>query len=282
MQRIIAALSRSGGFLVFFVLEMFCFFLIVTYNQEQRKIYQHSNTIITDQIQDWGSNVTQFFYLSSDNDSLAGVIAGLREELDNTQFKNRVQRDTGQIVLKEGEENEQQYIYMPARVVDNSTVFTKNYLILNRGTKHGIDSKMGVFDDKGIVGILFSSNYRYSHVMSILHIDMMISAEVKRNNVFGSLVWKNTRNRKEMNLEYISKEDDIKLGDIIQTSGFGSHFPQGLPIGEVSEVSEGNPGSDFREIKVKLFNDLNQTRYVKIVNNLFKKERQEIEEVRNE
>jgi len=283
MQRIIAALSRSGGFLVFFVLEIFCFFLIVTYNQEQRKIYQHSNTIISDQLQDLGSNITQFFYLSADNDSLSGVIAGLREELDNTQFKNRVQRDTGQIELKEGEKNPEQYTYMAARVVDNSTVFTKNYLTLDKGTEDGIDSKMGVFDDDGIVGILFSSNSRYSRVMSILHIDMMISAEVNRNNVFGSLVWKNTRNRKEMNLEYISKEDDIKVGDLIQTSGFGSHFPQGKPIGEVSEVNEGNPGSDFREVKVKLFNDLNQTRHVYIVNNVFKKEQKEIEEeVKNE
>ena len=282
MQRIIAALSRSGGFLVFFVLEIFCFFLIVTYNQEQRKIFQHSNSIISDQVQDLGSNISQFFYLSADNDSLAGVVANLREQLDNTEFSNRVNRDTGQIKLVEGEENEQQYTYIPARVIDNSTIFTKNYLTLNRGKKHGIDSRMGVFDDEGIVGILFSSNSRYSRVMSILHIDMMISAEVKRNNVFGSLVWKNTLNRKEMNLEYISKEDDIKVGDVIQTSGFGSHFPQGKPIGKVSEVNEGNPGSDFREVKVELFNDLNQTRHVYIVNNLFKKELKEIEEVKDE
>ena len=283
MQRIIAALSRSGGFLVFFVLEIFCLFLIVTYNQEQRKIYQHSNTIISDKIQDWGSYVTQFFSLSTENDILAGEIARLQAELDNAQFRNLVERDTGEIVLKEGEENKQQYIYTAARVVDNSTIFSKNYLTLDKGTNDGIDSKMGVFDEKGIVGILFSSNSQYSRVMSILHVDMMISAEVKRNNVFGSLVWKNTLNRKEMNLEYISKEDDIKVGDIIQTSGFGSHFPQGKPIGEVSEVNEGNPGSDFREVKVKLFNDLNRVRHVYIVNNLLKTEQKEIEEeVKNE
>ena len=283
MQRIIAALSRSGGFLVFFVLEIFCLFLIVTYNQEQRKIYQHSNTIISDKIQDWGSYVTQFFSLSTENDILAGEIARLQAELDNAQFRNLVERDTGEIVLKEGEENKQQYIYTAARVVDNSTIFSKNYLTLDKGTNDGIDSKMGVFDEKGIVGILFSSNSQYSRVMSILHVDMMISAEVKRNNVFGSLVWKNTLNRKEMNLEYISKEDDIKVGDIIQTSGFGSHFPQGKSIGEVSEVNEGNPGSDFREVKVKLFNDLNRVRHVYIVNNLLKTEQKEIEEeVKNE
>ena len=163
MQRIIAALSRSGGFLVFFVLEIFCFFLIVTYNQEQRKIYQHSNTIISDQILKWRTDVSQFFYLSEENDKLMGVVAELREKVDNTEFRNQVQRDTGQIVLKEGEENEQQYTYMPARVVDNSTIFTKNYLKLDRGTKHGIDTKMGVFEkDKGIVGILFKSNSRFS------------------------------------------------------------------------------------------------------------------------
>lgn len=283
MQRIIAALSRSGGFLVFFILEIFCFFLIVTYNQEQRKIFHHSNNIITNKIQNFGSGVSQYIHLSADNDTLAGRIAELSEQLDNTKFNNLVNRDTGQIEFKEGVKSDTQFVYTAARVVDNSTIFSKNYLILDKGREHGIDSKRGVFDDKGIVGILISSNEHFSTVMSILHVDMMISAEVKRTNIFGSLVWKNIRNRRVMNLEYISKEDDIKLGDVIQTSGFGSHFPQGKRIGKVVEINDGNPGSDFREVKVELFNDLNRTRYVYIVNNIFQKELQELkEEVKNE
>jgi len=276
MQRIIAALSRSGGLLVFLVLEAFCFFLIVNYNQEQRAIWTHSSSLFTDIVEDGRNGFSQYYNITAANDSLAGVIAELREELDNAQFQNSVRQDTGLIIL-EGEEPEQQYTYTPAKVINNSTAFTKNYLTLNRGIKHGINSKRGVYEDNGIVGILFSSNNRYSRVMSILHIDMKISAEVKRNHVFGTLVWKNTRNRTEMNLEYISKEDPIEVGDIIQTSGFGSHFPQGLPIGKVSEVNPGNPGSDFRDIKVKLFNDLNKTRHVYIVNNFFKKEQLEVE-----
>lgn len=283
MQRLIAAFSRSGGFLVFFILEIVCFFLIVTYNQEQRKIFYHSNTVITDKIQDLGSNISQYMYLSADNDTLAGKIAELRGQLDNTEFNNLVNRDTGQIEFNEDVKSDTQFVYTAARVIDNSTIFSKNYLILDKGLNHGIDSKRGVFDDKGIVGIVISSNQHFSKVMSILHVEMMISAEVKRNNIFGSLVWKNIRNRKVMNLEYISKEDDIKVGDIIQTTGFGSNFPQGKPIGKVSEVNDGNPGSDFREVKVQLFNDLNQTRYVYIINNIFQKEHQELkEEVENE
>jgi len=277
MQRIIAALSRSGGLLVFVLLEAFCFFLIVTYNQEQREIFRHSNSLFSDLVQDGRSSTTQYWNLTAENDSLAGVIASLREELDNAKFKNSSWRDTGRFILEE-ENIEQQYTYTAAKVVDNSTSFTKNYLTLDRGRNHGIDSKMGVFDDKGIVGIVTSSNSRYSRMMSILHIDMMISAEIKRTKVFGSLVWKNTLNRNVMNLEYIRKEDAIEVGDLIQTTGFSSHFPPGLPIGEVIEVNPGNPGSSFRTVKVRLFNDLNQVRHVYIINNLFKAEQKEIEQ----
>lgn len=256
-------------------MEAICLGLVVTFNKGQREIYQNSKSILSDNIINGWGNITQYWSLSSVNDSLAGVIADLRAEQDEAKFQNSIWRDS----LRERRADfEQQYTYTEAKVVDNTISLPNNYLILNRGKKHGINTRMGVFDDNGIVGIVVGSNNRYSRVMSILHRDTKISAEIKRLKSFGTLVWENTANPTIMDLKYIPKHIHPIVGDTIQTSGFSSHFPEGIMIGTIEEIVDDNQGSNFQTLRVKLSNDISTTRYVYIVNNLFKEELKEIEE----
>lgn len=222
----------------------------------------------------WGE-ITQYWNLSAVNDSLAGVNAKLKQERDEAKFLNKIKQDSAKYST---EDFEQQYIYTTAKVVSNTINLPNNYLTLNRGIKHGINTRMGVFDNKGIVGIVISSNNRYSKVMSVLHRDSKISAKVSRLNAFGTLVWTSIGNPKLMELKYIPKHLNPKVGDIIQTSGASSYFPGELPIGKIVEIEEDPQGGNFHSIKVELFNDLSTTRHVYIVNNLFKEEFKEIEE----
>ena len=41
-----------------------------------------------------------------------------------------------------------------------------------------------------------------------------------------------------LRLEYVSVDSDVKVGDIIVTSGIGGVFPKGLPLGTVSSVEK--------------------------------------------
>jgi len=278
MQRFISTFSRSGGLLVFLVLEAICLVLVVNFNEDQKAIYDNSSSLLSNSITHGFGEITQYYNLSSVNDSLAGVIADLREEQDQAKFEKSIWRDS----LQEKRDNMvQQYTYTAAKVVSNTITLPNNYLTLDRGRNDGIDSRMGVFDDRGIVGIVVASNSRYSKVMSILHQDSKISAEIKRlgkSGAFGSLVWKNTTNSTMMDLENIPKHFQPEVGDTIQTDGFSTHFPKGRMIGTIAEISDDNQGSSFHTIKVKLSNDLSTTRYVYIVDHLFKEEFTAIQE----
>lgn len=53
-----------------------------------------------------------------------------------------------------------------------------------------------------------------------------------------------------LNLEYIPYWSDVKEGDTVLTSGIGSIFPRGIPVGVVHEVIE-KEGEVFLEIIVK-------------------------------
>lgn len=275
MKKVISNFSRSGGLLVFLMLEAICLFLVVNFNQEQREIYRNSKSIFQDRMTHGWGEVTQYWNLTAVNDSLSGVISDLRAEQDEAKFQNSIWRDS----LREKRDNfEQQFTYTSAKVVSNTINLPNNFIVLDKGTDHGINTRMGVYDDRGIVGIVVASNKHYSRVMSILHRDTKISAEIKRLKAFGTLVWEKTVNPTMMDLKFIPKHIRPIVGDTIQTSGFSSHFPQGLPIGIVDEIIEDDRGSNFHEIKVRLSNDLSSTRYAYIVNNLFKEEFIEMQE----
>ena len=219
--------------------------------------------------------MTQFWNLSAVNDSLSGVIAELKQQQDEAKFLKTIKQDSAKY---SAEDYEQQYTYTSAKVISNTINLPNNFLRLDRGTNDGINTRMGVFDDKGIVGIVISSNTRYSRVMSVLHRDSKISAKIARLNAFGTMVWTSVGNPREMELKYIPKHLIPKINDIIQTSGASSYFPGGLPIGKIIEIEEDPQGGNFHSIKVELFNDLSTTRYVYIVNNMFRDEFKEIEE----
>ncbi|MEM6964970.1 MAG: rod shape-determining protein MreC [Bacteroidota bacterium] len=241
--------------------------LVVTYNKEQREIYRNSKSLLTDGMTNRWSEFSQFLNISAVNDSLAGELAKLRAEQDEAKFRNFIQADS----VKDIRNNFiQQYTYIAARVVDNTTNLPNNFLILDKGISHGVDDRLGVYDDNGIVGIVVSANKYYSKVMSILHRDSKISVQIERNKAFGTLVWENIANPTIMEMKYVSDHLDIRVGDQVETSGFSTHFPEKIPVGKVIEVSEQKDGSGYRKIKVKISNDLNTTRYVYVVKNLLK------------
>jgi rod shape-determining protein MreC len=53
-------------------------------------------------------------------------------------------------------------------------------------------------------------------------------------------------------LEFSQRGDDVRIGDIVLTSGIGGVFPKGLPIGEVTMVKKGEYGI-FQTVDVRPF-----------------------------
>ena len=51
-------------------------------------------------------------------------------------------------------------------------------------------------------------------------------------------------------LEFTVREDDVKVGDIVTTSGIGGVFQKGIPLGEVTMVRKGEYGM-FQTIDVR-------------------------------
>ena len=142
---------------------------------------------------------------------------------------------------------------------DKGSPFLKS-IIINKGSKHKISLGMVVLDGAYLVGKVVEVNYFSSRVLLLSDLNSKIPIIVEPNTVFSIL----SGTGKDYGIiQYSKKYEDIKNESIIYTSGAGSLFKTGIPIGRIDI----NNSSD--EKKVEFFSDFSQLKFVKVVS--FKK-----------
>ncbi len=267
MRNLIFLFVKHGGFVTFVLMELLCMFLVVNNNTGQSAIFNNFFSAASNSMTNQGDKVTQFINLSDHNDSLARANSRLLQERDNALFIQTIRRDSIQVP-----ETEQMFTFTAAKVTSNSTSLTNNSLTINRGKKHGIKKSMGIVGvgGNGVIGIVKSTTDNYSRVLPILHSQSKISAAIRRNGYFGSLVWRG-RDPMKVNLVDVPKHANLVIGDTIQTSSYSSIFPEGIMIGTIDTFWQ-QAGTNFYEIDVNLSTDLSNIKYVHVVENLMKKE----------
>jgi rod shape-determining protein MreC len=71
--------SELGNLILFLLLEGISFYLIITYNDSQAKIYQNSVNVISGNIANQASNIRGYFSLKEQNSILLKENAKLKE-----------------------------------------------------------------------------------------------------------------------------------------------------------------------------------------------------------
>ena len=142
---------------------------------------------------------------------------------------------------------------------DKGSPFLKS-IIINKGSKHKISLGMVVLDGAYLVGKVVEVNYFSSRVLLLSDLNSKIPIIVEPNTVFSIL----SGTGKDYGIiQYSKKYEDIKNESIIYTSGAGSLFKTGIPIGRI-DINNSND-----EKKVEFFSDFSQLKFVKVVS--FKK-----------
>jgi rod shape-determining protein MreC len=271
MRNLFILLWKNNFFILFLLIESFCAFLIVQNNNFQHASFINSTNEVAAHIHSVVSEITDYINLRASNEALARENAGLRSFMPDIFYVDSVQKKiTNDSVYK------QQYTFMPAKVINNSTNRRNNYLTLDKGSAQGVKPEMGVISSKGIVGIVKDVSEHFCSVISILHKDSRISTKIKKSSYIGSLVWEGYKSD-YATLNDIPKHVILAKGDTLITSSFSAIFPEGILIGTIADF-EPRAGDNFYSIDVKLSTDFNNLNYVYIVNNIFKEEQKKLEE----
>lgn len=111
---------------------------------------------------------------------------------------------------------------------------------IDRGRTNGITAGNVVITNRGLLGQVLVASPTSAQVRALTDINSGVGAMVQRSRAVGVCQGQDSE---LLSLTYLSKDADIKPGDIIVTSGQGGIVPKGIPIGRVIRVQMESGGS---------------------------------------
>ncbi|OGP91317.1 MAG: rod shape-determining protein MreC [Deltaproteobacteria bacterium RBG_19FT_COMBO_43_11] len=157
--------------------------------------------------------------------------------------------------------NNLNYQFISALVVAREQASLSKTILINKGSVDGLKIGMPVIAPPGLIGRLIDVSWHVSKVLLLVDENSNVAAMLQRTRLQGIIRGAGFRGGI---LKYIIKNQDVKEGDIIISSGMGGVFPKGLLIGKVSDVEK--PDNDlFFKINVAPFADFSQLEEVLIL-----------------
>ncbi|HHU99868.1 MAG TPA: rod shape-determining protein MreC [Bacteroidales bacterium] len=270
MRSLLNFLLRFKTLILFLVLEAVALVMISTSHNYHQTVFYGLSRNISGFVARRVESATYYFRLRSVNEELVRENTLLRRRLEELTARP-AEGFTGADDSISGVN----YTYMSARVISNSVNKQKNFITLDRGSKHGVEVGMGVASPAGVVGVVVGTSPNYSVVMSLLNIDFRLSTSIARNDYFGSLAWDGI-NYRYAKLSEIPHHVTVSEGDTIITSGYSAIFPPGLMAGTVT--GDQKRGGDFVSMKVMLSVDFKKLTDVYVIGNLTREEWENLEE----
>jgi rod shape-determining protein MreC len=140
----------------------------------------------------------------------------------------------------------------------------RHHILLNRGRQHGIYVGQPVLDQQGVIGQIIQADLLTS--TAILITDPNHALPIQINRTGARTLALGTGHFQQLELPHIPNNEDVKVGDLLVTSGMGGRFPRGYPVGTVTQV-EFDPGSPFAHIVAKPVAQLDRIREVLLLEN---------------
>lgn len=128
---------------------------------------------------------------------------------------------------------------LPVTVVGEDVSSWFRTLVIDRGSSSGIAEGMAVVAADGVVGQIVKVSATTSRVLLLTDHVSGIAATIQRSRARGVVKGKGEG---LCSLEFTTREEDVKVGDMVITSGIGGVFLKGVPIGEVTMVKRGEYG----------------------------------------
>ncbi len=138
----------------------------------------------------------------------------------------------------------------------------RHRIVLNKGSPQGTYAGQVLLDATGVVGQIMRDQIYTSEAILITDPDHAIPVEVVRNGMRTIAV--GTGALDQLSLPFLTRNADVKAGDLLVTSGLGGRFPAGYPVGTITAV-DGSEGDAFLEVTAKPAANLDRLHEVLLV-----------------
>ena len=135
-------------------------------------------------------------------------------------------------------------------------------IIINKGEREGVVLGQPVLDARGLLGQVVELMPNTSRVLLLTDTTHSIPVQVNRNGLRA--IASGTGNPERLELRHVADTADIKVGDLLVSSGLGQRFPAGYPVATVKEVIH-DSGQPFAIVRAVPTAALNRSRYLLLV-----------------
>ncbi|MCF6352237.1 MAG: rod shape-determining protein MreC [Cyclobacteriaceae bacterium] len=256
MRSFLLFLYKYRASLVFILLESAAFFLVVQNSNYNRAQFFNSTNYVVGSLLETSNNINSYFSLITTNQQLSKENALLRAKylalLEKLEEDNTIDTVSN-------------FSFINSKIVNNSVYLLNNTLTINTGSSQGVQLGMGVIGNSGIVGKVKRVGKTYSTVVSILDVDVKISAEIKNKINLCTVQW-DGKSPEYTKVLYVPRHYDLAIGDTVTTSGFNAIYPSGITIGIISKLVLPEDASFF-DVQIKLVNNFTSLSLVEVVLN---------------
>jgi rod shape-determining protein MreC len=135
-------------------------------------------------------------------------------------------------------------------------------VVINKGERYGVFEGQAVLDSNGVMGQVMAVSRFSSRVILLTDLSHGIPVQVNRNGLRSVATGRGLG--KPLQLEHLPHNSDVRVGDLLVTSGLGGRFPVGYPVGTVGSIKH-PPGKTFSDITIKPTAHLETSREVLLV-----------------
>jgi rod shape-determining protein MreC len=136
---------------------------------------------------------------------------------------------------------------VPANVVAHDISPWFRSIVIDQGERSGIRPGMPVITDQGVVGLVAGTTPGASKVLLVTDPQSRVDAFVQRTRARGTV---RGRSVADCEFEYVLRDEEIRPGDLLVTSGLDSVYPKGLVVGSVGKT-EREPYGLFQRARIE-------------------------------
>lgn len=192
---------------------------------------------VADAAEGFGDYFTEFDRIIDENKELRELNSSLQDRISAAEETEQMNEWLFDFLELKREHTD--YKFQPAAVTGRESDNYKTVFILDKGSAQGIEVNMPVISSDGIVGHVTEVGTDWCKVLTLLESGVSVGANVERSGEIGVVSGDYTLAKEGLcKMDYLAADADIKEGDRIVSSGYGSVYPRGLVIGYVESVEK--------------------------------------------
>ena len=197
--------------------------------------FQRLTGAVGEAIGGFGRYFTEYDELKEENARLKEEISELREkEYDAYLYEKENEWLRDYLDLKRVNSS---FSLADAKIIGWETTNTRTVYTLDRGSAVGIKKNMPVICAEGVVGYITEVGLTWSKTVILTDDRSSVGVYTERSGAVGVLNGTyELSSQGKCEIVCLEENADISVGDRVMTSGLGGVYPQGLAVGEVTEV----------------------------------------------